>query len=121
MKANAQYNDFVGTSAADISDFGNLNDFLKKRNVDTDRYNAVGASFYGGQNNFFTASIICVDNELSSSDKKHVVKLFFETGITQSEFFGLFKRFSVQVVNKYGGYSELEIEDEITIDDTNNK
>lgn len=63
MKASVQYNDFIGTSAADISDHTNLNEFLASRGVDTDRYNAIGASFYVGYSDFFSASIICIDNE----------------------------------------------------------
>ena len=45
MKASTQYNDFVGTTAADISDHSNLTDFLNGRGVDTERYEPIGASF----------------------------------------------------------------------------
>lgn len=69
MKASVQYNDFIGTSAADISDHTDLNKFLSSRGVDTDRYDAIGASFYVCYSDFFSASVICIDQEQSTSDK----------------------------------------------------
>jgi hypothetical protein len=53
MKASTQYNDFIGTSAADISDHSDLNEYLSSRGVDIDRYIAIGASFYAGLNNLY--------------------------------------------------------------------
>lgn len=119
MKANAQYNDFVGTSAADISDHSNLKDFLKSRNVDLERYNPIGASFYHGYSDFFTAYIVCVDNDRSTDDKPYIINMHFEVDFTPEEFFNLFKRFHVVVTNKYGGYQDHEIDEEITINDRN--
>lgn len=117
MKASVQYNDFIGTSAADISDHTNLNEFLASRGVDTDRYDAIGASFYAGYSDFFSASIICIDNEQSTADKKHIVKIRFEAEFDKDEFFDLFKRFDVVISKKYNGYQDQEIDEEITIDD----
>lgn len=117
MKASVQYNDFIGTSAADISDHTNLRDFLDSRGVDTDRYEAIGASFYAGYSDFFTASIICIDNEQSTADKKHIVKIGFESKFDKDEFFDLFKRFDVVITKKHDGYHDQEIDDEISIDD----
>lgn len=117
MKANAQYNDFIGTSAADISDDYDLTKFLTARGVDTDRYQAIGAEFYSGYAQHFTASIICLDTEQSTTDKKHIVELSFEVEVTRDEFFNLFKRFNVIITNKYGGYPDQDIDEQITIDD----
>jgi len=117
MIAHTQYNDFIGTSAADISDHTNLDNFLESRGVDTDRYNAIGASFYHGYSDFFTISIVCIDNEQSTESKPHIVKLYFEKDVTHDEFFDLFKRFNVILTKKYGGYHDEEISEEITIDD----
>ena len=117
MKANTQYNDFIGTSAADISDDSNLDTFLKARGVDTERYQSIGAEFFSGYAHHFSASIICIDHENSTSDKKHIVELSFEVEVSREEFFNMFKRFSVIITNKYGGYQNQEVDEQITIDD----
>jgi len=117
MKASVQYNDFIGTSAADINDHTNLNKFLASRGVDTDRYDAIGASFYAGYSDFFSASIICIDKEQSTAEKKHIVKIGFEAEFDKDEFFDLFKRFYVVISKKYDGYQDQEIDEEITVDD----
>jgi len=117
MKASVQYNDFIGTSSADINDHTNLNKFLASRGVDTDRYDAIGASFYAGYSDFFSASIICIDKEQSTAEKKHIVKIGFEAEFDKDEFFDLFKRFYVVISKKYDGYQDQEIDEEITVDD----
>lgn len=117
MKASTQYNDFVGTASADISDHSNLTDFLNSRGVDTERYEPIGANFYHGYSNFFSGSIVCIDNQQSTDDNPYIVQIHFEAEFTHEEFFNLFKRFNVVVTKKYGGHHELEINEEITIDD----
>ena len=119
MKASVQYDDFVGTAAADISDHTDLGRFLESKGVDIERYEAIGASFYFGENNYFSAAIICIDNEESSEKKKHIIKMRFEKKFTYAEFFNLFKRFNVVVSSKYGDYENLDIDDEIYFDDRN--
>ncbi|MEA4975765.1 MAG: hypothetical protein VB046_08530 [Paludibacter sp.] len=117
MKANTQYNDFIGTSAADISDHTDLRKFISSRGIDTEKYEPIGASFYHGYSDFFTASIICIDNEQSTKDKPYIVSLSFEEEFTHEEFFNLFKRFDVVVSRKHDGFQDYEINEEITIDD----
>ena len=117
MKASTQYNDFIGTAAADISDHSNLKDFLSSRGVDADRYEPIGASFYHGYADFFNGSIICVDRQKTTDIKPFIVQLHFEAEFTHEEFFDLFKRFNVIVSNKYNGHQDREIDEEITIDD----
>jgi len=117
MKATVQYNDFVGSAAADISDHFSLNDFLKERNVDTERYNAIGAEFYCGYSDFFSVYIICVDKDRSTDEKRYLVNIGFEKKITKDEFFDLFKRFNVVITQKYGKYESQEIEESIRFDD----
>ena len=117
MKASVQYNDFIGTSAADISDYTNLNKFLASRGVDTARYEAIGASFYARYSDFFTASIICIDKEQSTEEKKQIVKIGFEAEFCKDEFFDLFKRFDVVITKNHGGYHDQDIDEKIKIDD----
>ncbi|OJV32035.1 MAG: hypothetical protein BGO29_00945 [Bacteroidales bacterium 36-12] len=117
MKADVQYNDFVGTSAADISDFSHLNDFLSARGVDTSRYDSIGARFYAGYSHSFSASIICVDKETSTPNNPYIVTIRFENKFEKDEFFDLFKRFNVVILKKYGGYKDREIDEDIVFDD----
>ncbi len=117
MKANAQYNDFTGTSAADSSDHLTLNDFLKSRNVDVVRYEPIGASFYHGYSDFFTAYIICIDNHKSDENQPYLVNMHFEKELSATEFFNLFKRFHVIVTKKHAGYNNSTINEEIAIYD----
>jgi hypothetical protein len=121
MKASVQYNDFKGTAAADISDHTSLNNFIENRGVDINRYKAIGAEFYSGYSDYFSASFICEDKELSTEQKKHFVGINFENDISKDEFFELFKRFNVVIKERFGGLENLEIEEVITIDDRNPK
>lgn len=115
MKASVQYNDFVGTSAADISDHTNLVEFLQSKGVDTNQYTPIGASFYHGYSDFFSMSIICVDNKQSTNTKPYIVKLSFDEEISHNDFFELFKRFEVVITKKYDNYDSHEISEEVTI------
>lgn len=79
MKADVQYNDFVGSAAADISDFigtkyGNsLKGIGKYFNVDQERLKIVGISIYGTEN--FNISLYCVDTLKSNEVKEHIVNM----------------------------------------------
>lgn len=117
MKADVQYNDFTGTSAADISDHTNLNKFLASRGVDTDRYYSIGASFYAGYSYFFSASIICIDKQKSTNEKPYIVSISFEDEFAKDEFFDLFKRLNVVISTNYVRYQDQVIDEEIMIDD----
>ena len=48
MKASVQYNDYLGTAAADFADSSSLEDYLKRRGVDTERYWHVGVELNTG-------------------------------------------------------------------------
>ena len=117
MKASVKYNDFIGTSAADISDHTNLDKFLASRGVDTDRYEAIGASFRADYEHYFYPGIICIDKEKSANGKTHIVKIEFEAEFSKDEFLSLFKRLSVVISRNYKGYQENEIDELVTIDD----
>ena len=115
MKASVQYNDFIGTVAADASDHISLSEYLQKKGVDTTRYEPIGAEFYHGERSFY-GHIICKDNQDARGN--YAVKISFEKGISFEEFFRLFKRFDVIITHKHGGYQDWELQDEsICIDD----
>jgi hypothetical protein len=117
MKATTQYTDFEGTAAADISDHTDLVKFLQSRGIDTKRYDPIGAEFYHGYSDFFSASIICIDNEKSTADKPYIASISFEDEFDHTEFFDLFKRFKVIITKKHNGHQDREIDEEITVDD----
>lgn len=108
MKAETQYNDYVGTVAADISDHIDLNQFISKRGVSTERYEAIGARFYSSCIGGSSASIICIDKVQSIDDKKHIIQLDFEQKLDKEKFFSLFKRFEL-IISSYGKYQDYEI------------
>lgn len=118
MKAITQYNDYLGTAAADKSDHFFLSDYLKGRGVDTERYNPIGVEFYSGDSGYFSYSFICEDTE--SDEPNKAVKIKFESKDTYEDFFSLFKRFNVIITwaKKGHGYADWELdENSIMIDD----
>lgn len=117
MKASVQYNDYIGTAAADKSDHFYLNDFLKGKGVDVNRYNCIGASFYSGDSGFFGCKFICLDTQ--SNEQKAVAIAFESKNMSCEEFFSLFKRFNVVLTWAKGSdYSQWELDDNtIMIDD----
>jgi hypothetical protein len=117
MKANVQYNDFLGTAAADIADGFDLDQFLLDRGIDVVRYKAIGANFYHGYSDFFSASIICLDQEKSTEQNPYIVAISFEAEFTHENFFNLFKRFNVVINKKYNGYGDFDLKEEIVFDD----
>ena len=108
MKASTQYNDFIGTAAADMSDWIKLDEYLKQKGVDTERYEAIGAEFYHGEN-YFNAYIICKDKQ--SEDPCKAVKISFEKELSKEEFFNLFKRFNVIITKNHGNYQNWELDE----------
>ena len=105
MKASVQYNDFIGTAAADISDYTGLSQFIASRNVDTEKYDAIGVELHANYGDSFSASFICVDKEQSTNEKKPLVKIRFEAAISKEEFFDLFKRFNVVLTSGHKSFT----------------
>lgn len=115
MKANVQHHEFSGIAAADKSDHTDLQKFLKSKGVDTTRYEAIGAGFSGGYEVSFSGFIICKDNQKTTEERDHLIRLSFEKEITKDEFFSLFKRFEVLLTAKHGGYGIAEANGELVI------
>ena len=109
MKADVQYNDYVGTSAADISDYQNLDDILKEWGVNTERFYPVGISFFAGDAGSCYLNILCEDKE--RNDGK-IVKIRYakEPGYSVQDVMQLFKRFEVIITRKEFQTRELEEE-----------
>lgn len=115
MKANVSiYNDFNGTAAADIEDI-NLNYVLETRNIDINKYEPIGVRIIIGENNCFTALIICLDINKSENGKKHAVEFYLKKELSHNDLIGLFKKFEVVLYNDYETYREIDVEETITI------
>ncbi len=109
MKASVQYNDFVGTAAADISDGQKLEDVLIEWGVDTERFTPVGISFFTGDSGHCHFSILCTDN--TREDGKIVkVSYYKDSDFSIQNVMNMFKRFEVIVTTSF--YSDRELIDE---------
>lgn len=115
MKAKVQYNDFVGTAAADISDFHNnsIEDFLVKEfpKYDKQRYDCKGCTInISGQlpSPIVSIHFVCFDKE-----EMKYVRLCPLKDMKFDDVFSLFKRFNV-VIGK--DMEDIEVKDEDWID-----
>lgn len=90
MQAKTQYNDLVGTVAADISDFmpgGNLDSLLPK-NYDSNRYQVVGFDVWGSGEKMVCA-LLCWDKESDNDNSLITIDASYDS----KQFFEFFKRF----------------------------
>ena len=111
MKAETKYNDFIGTAVADRGDINDIYTFLKSKNVDIERYRPIGVTF-GSSYNSFEAMIYCVDKDKSTSEKPYIVSVYFGSSeFLRDDFFNLFKRFEVIVLEK--GFQKPEVNEKI--------
>ncbi len=111
MKASVQYGDFKGTSAADISDHENLEAVLGRLGVDTARYKPVGVRFYSGYKDFFSGSIIALDQNQSSDKEPYLIEINLQ--FSRDDFFDMFKRLDVVLLSRFTEYDDAELKDTI--------
>jgi|SRR5690625_2974097 len=121
MKARVQYNDFEGTSAADISDAlsqysgDTLESIADYFELNKSRFKIIGISIYGTEE--FMISLICVDKEESNEEKKHIVSMAVEMD-DENPLSILFKRLNIVIHNKYDSEDiNLEIDREVNFED----
>lgn len=110
MKANVQYNDFRGTTAADISDFIVLEDYLKNKGLDIEKYTPIGIRFYSNYDSI-SVDFICIDREC---EEEKAIRICFEKEMNINEFLNLFKRFEVILIKERFAKCEL-VDDSIII------
>lgn len=96
MKASVQYNDIIGTAAADIADqyFNSLQKYLEDTypSFDGDRYSCRGCTAYIGTRNRASVCFICLDRE-----NNEFVRLATPNLWSPDKFFDLFKRFEIVI------------------------
>lgn len=124
MKAEVQFNDFVGSIAADISDViaakkGNyISSIGEYFDVDQKRFKVVGVSLSGIAD--FKVTLICVDNEKSTESKEHIVNMTIELDADgQREMLNvLFKRLNFVLFDAgEKHYSALECDEIVTFNE----
>lgn len=114
MQASVQYGDFRGTVAADEVHGMYLKDLLVERKVDTERFNPIGIGFTATEKGRFSLHIFCIDKENSTDDNPYIVSLSFEEEFTMKQFFELFKRFNLVLINRGNlDYANVEIQAEL--------
>lgn len=99
MKASVQYNDYLGTTAADRSDYLETNIVQLNEIIITkfdiplvlDNYEFVGVSVYGTEVND-----VCATFYFRDKDTNETVK-YFKSSVPMQSILDLFKRFEFQV------------------------
>lgn len=122
MKADTSYNDFIGSAAADISDFlgskygDNLDSFGKYFKIDETRFKVIGISIYGTDS--FYISFLCVDKQKSTSEKEHLVSMSIDIEKEKEILDFLFKRLHIVLHSKYDNkYPDIKIDEEVRYSD----
>jgi len=122
VKADVQYNDFVGTAAADISDFpgskygDNLESFGKYFKLDANRFHVIGISIFGTDDHYI--SLLCVDKKRSTINKEHIVSMSID--ITEDKDFlsFLFKRLHIVLYSQFDDkYPKLKYDEDVSYED----
>jgi hypothetical protein len=116
MEAIVQYNDFIGTVAADQNGYATLEGFLQEKNIDSHRYQCIGVKFFASSKDYFSMGVMCMDRrKTNDKENPYIVSIDFENEIDKDEFFDLFKRFEAIIYNRYSTeYQDFDIEEEIS-------
>ena len=101
MKASVQYNDYIGTTAADRSDYlethiSQLTEIIVNTfeiPVGADDYEYVGVSVYG-----IEVEDVCATFLFRNKKTKELVK-YFKSSVVMQSILNLFKRFEFQIGN----------------------
>jgi len=98
MIAKVKYCDYVGTTAGDISDFETLDDFLTTNNIDINTFEPIGIKLRTYYDKEFTVTALLKDKNISDKENSEVIKK--ELKVSKEEFFRLFKRLEIILLNK---------------------
>lgn len=104
MKASVSYNDFIGSSSADISDSlenlsgDNLKSISKYFRLNEEKFELIGISILG--TSAFSVSLICIDLE-KSKDENKVVSMLYDLKLSGNILKILFKRLNIVLHSKF--------------------
>ena len=109
--ASVQYDDLIGTAAADEADRGGLITFSKAKGIDTGKYFPVGVSFYSEEQEDGSVSVYAVEKSVAGSFDEveqyanshggQVPCVQFDANATIAELFQHFKRLEVVLTRKF--------------------
>lgn len=85
---------------------------LKSRNINTERYEPIGAGLYHQYEDCFNASVICIDKDQYAAGKPYVVKILLDD-FTNEEYTRFRKKFEVIINPEYRSYYNLNIDSEL--------
>lgn len=87
-----------------------LTSLLVCRNIDTSRFEPIGAGFFQKFEDSFNASVICIDRQKFFSGESYLIKIVLEDFTTEE--YNLFrKKFEVIINPEYRNYYNLNITD----------
>lgn len=122
MKADVQYNDFIGSVAADISDAlsryagDTLKSIGRYFKLDEKRFDIIGLSIYGTDD--FSISLLCIDKNKSKDGKEHIVSMMYDIGDDKENLDILFKRLHIVLHQNFDDkYPELRYNEEVRFSD----
>ncbi|WP_417369829.1 hypothetical protein [Flavobacterium beibuense] len=95
-----------------INNSQELTTLLKVRDIDTSRFEPIGAGFYHQYEDCFNASVICIDREKLSKGSPYLVKIILED-FTNDEYLAFRKKFEVIINPEYRNYYNLNIAEEL--------
>ena len=118
MKADARYNHFVGTAAADISiwfagEFGEgLEGLGRYFKLDLKRFEVIEVSISRTPLGKFYISLICIDHVKSTSYKKHITSIAMDTSDKADILAYLFERINIVLhARSDHRYTDLECDE----------
>jgi uncharacterized protein YjbK len=85
-----------------------LKSLLKARNINTNKFEPIGAGFYHQYEDCFDASVICIDKEKFIAGQPYLVKIILED-FTNEEYVLFRKKFEVIINPEYRSYYNLNI------------
>lgn len=122
MKADVQYNDFIGTVAADISDAlggpggDDMETYGKYFKIDEVRFEVLGLSIYGTDHSL--VSLICKDKKRSTTNRDYIVKMSVDIEDPSRILKLLFKRIHILLHDKHNeSFKHLGYDEEADYDD----
>lgn len=110
MKAHTQYDDYVGTSAAEYNNDKTFAEFCQEHDVDLEQFLPIGFRFHNSYNQF-DFCILCLDKK--EDDKQVEIKI----GCSPDQFFRLFRSLDVVAYEcRYKCFEEQPVNDELSLD-----
>lgn len=118
--AGTRYEDAQGAAVVDWDSDNNLHKYLRNQNIDTDKYNLIGASIYIEEIDFHMSVYIQEKGAKKNSDGKlPIQKVYIET--TLDEFIRMARSLNVMLFYKGIKMDDYYFDKTVEINDLKNK